>query len=158
MSYKLDKPCSEKDRLNFVVEYNHKKGLKIEETQKALFALESNEILSGGEVVIDENYNEKCVKARKENFEKEFFLSSLGWIRRNVNMKDGSIKNFLSDLLLPIKAGLELGQEVIVITYKTPDFNQELNSDYMISLQERKPATSEFVQECLIQLVNDFGS
>ena len=158
MSYKLEKPCSETDRTNFIVEYNHKKGLKIEETKNALFALEANEILSSDKVIIDENYEQKLANERKETFEKEFFSTSLGWIRRNVRMKDGSSKNFLSDLLMPVKAGLELGVDVMIITYKTPDFKNDLNSDYMLSLQERKPATSAFVQECLTQLVNDFGS
>lgn len=158
MSYKLEKPCSETDRLNFIVEYNHKKGLRIEETKTAFFALEANEIISGDKAVIDENYEQKMAKKRKETFEKEFFLTSIGWIRRNVRMKDGSSKNFLSDLLIPIKTGLELGQEVVIITYKTPDFNNDLNSDYMLSLQERKSATPDFIQDCLTQLVNDFGS
>ena len=68
-----------------------------------------------------------------------------------------STKDFLSDLLLSIKAGIELGQNVEIITYKLPDFYQELTENYMVSLQERKTATPDFVQECLMQTVSDFG-
>ena len=158
MSYKLEKPCSETDRLDFIVKYNHNKGLRIEEAEKAYFALEKNEIISGGIPVVDEDYESKVIQERKDNFEKEFFSTSLGWIRRSVTMCNGTRKNFLTDLLLPIKAGLESGREVTILAYKTPDFTQDLTLDYMVSLQERKQATPEFIQECLNQLVKDFGS
>ena len=100
---------------------------------------------------------EKQAELREKQFKAEFFQTSLGWIRRKVNMKDGSIKDFLADLLLPIKAGLELGQKVEIITYKTPDFTLDYNEEYIISLQERKEATAGFIQECLMQTVADFG-
>jgi len=104
-----------------------------------------------------ENYEEIIVQKRKEQFEKEFFNTSLGWIRRRVTMKDGSIKDFLVDLLMPIKAGMDLGQNVELITYNTPDFTKEPTLDYMESLQEIKFATFEFIRECLFQTVHDFG-
>lgn len=157
MSYKLEKPCSETDRLNFIVKYNHNNGLKIEETDKAYFALEKNEIMSGGIPIVDKDYDARVIQERKAGFEKEFFSTCLGWIRRNVTMVDGSRKNFLTDLVLPIKTGIESGREVMIITYKTPDFTNDLTLDYMISLQEKKQATPEFIQECLNQLVKDFG-
>ena len=72
-------------------------------------------------------------------------------------MKDGSKKDFLSDLLLSIKAGLELGVDVRIITYKTPDFTKEPTEEYMESLQEIKLADLGFIQECLNQTVKDFG-
>ena len=100
--------------------------------------------------------SDECL-IKQDRFEKEFFQTSLGWIRRKVTMKDGSIKDFLADLLLPIKAGLEMGQNIEIITYKIPDFTQELNLSYMESLQEIKFATEEFVRECLVQTVKDFG-
>ena len=137
--------------------YNHNQGLKIEETELALFALQENEIMENGIPVVDVNYSEKLVAERRKKFEVEFFKTSLGWIRRKVNMLDGSTKDFLSDLLMQIKAGLELGQEVFIITYSEPDYTQEITNDYMISLQERKLATPSFIQECLIQTVKDFG-
>ena len=72
-------------------------------------------------------------------------------------MKDGSIKDFLADLLMPIKAGMELGRQVDIITYGTPDFSVIPTFAYMESLQEIKSVTPEFIQECLFQTVKDFG-
>lgn len=161
MSYKLNKPCNDIQRADFIVEYNHNQNLRIEETEEAIYALEENEMMgeeNGIQIpVVNPAYLEQKASEREENFEREFFSTSLGWIRRKVNMKDGSIRDFLADLLLPIKAGLELGQKVEIITYKTPDFTQEQTAEYIISLQERKEATAEFIQECLMQTVMDFG-
>ena len=63
MSYKLSKPCTELERLNFIVEYNHNKGLSVEETVDALYALELNEMMSEGVPVLNPNYeNEQMEK------------------------------------------------------------------------------------------------
>lgn len=51
MSYRLEKPYTSFERADFVVEYNHKKGLRIEETSKALYALEAWELLEGDNVI-----------------------------------------------------------------------------------------------------------
>ena len=40
MSYKLNKPYTENQRADFIVEYNHRKGLLIEETEEGLIAKE----------------------------------------------------------------------------------------------------------------------
>ena len=39
---------------------------------------------------------EQKIKEREEEFNKEFFLTSLGYIRRKVTMKTGEVKDFLS--------------------------------------------------------------
>ena len=75
MSYCLKKPYTDTQRADFIVEYNRKNGLKIEETDKNLFALEPNEIIVDGEPVIDPDYEQEHfeqVKALKlkENDEK----------------------------------------------------------------------------------------
>ena len=103
-----------------------------------------------------EEYRAKQCDYRKSEFEKDFFETSLGWIRRVVNMKNGEKKDFLSDLLLQIKTGLELGQKVSIITYKTPDYTNELSDEYVKSLQQVKPANLEFIKECLAQTVKDW--
>lgn len=158
MAYKLEIPYSEEDKLNFIVTYNHKQSLKLEMLDNGtLFALKPNEILINGKVSINPKYEQEQTEAREKLFKNTFFQTSLGWIRRKVNMKDGSTKDFLADLLLPIKAGLELGQKVVIITYKTPDFTIDYDEEYVISLQEKKEATAEFIQECLMQTVADFG-
>lgn len=65
MSYKLNKPYTDKQRVNFVVQYNHNQNLTIEETDKALYALEANEIMVDGEPIIDPEYEAK--QAQKEH-------------------------------------------------------------------------------------------
>jgi len=116
-----------------------------------------NYTCENGELELLPNLDEVLAQRRQAQFEKEFFNTSLGWIRRKVTMQDGSIRDFLADLLLPIKAGLELNQDVRIITYKIPDFTREMTKEYMESLQEVKLATPTFVQECLFQTVQDFG-
>lgn len=126
-------------------------------TMQEFMAHPNKYVLQDGVLVINPDYEQEQAEAREKQFNNEFFQTSLGWIRRKVNMKDGSTKDFLADLLLPIKAGLELGQKVVIITYKTPDFTIDYDEEYVISLQERKEATAEFIQECLMQTVADFG-
>ena len=46
--------------------YNHNQGLVIEETDKALFALEANEIMIDGEPTIDPDYEAKQAQAEAE--------------------------------------------------------------------------------------------
>lgn len=158
MAYKLEKPYTDFERADFIVEYNHKCGMLIEETEDGtLYALEKNEIMINDVPEINPNYEEELSAQRENLFNREFFQTSLGWIRRQVNMKDGSKKDFLSDLLLQIKAGLELGQSVEIITYKQPDFSEDINEAYMQTLQEKKTATLEFVKECLMRTVSDFN-
>ncbi len=93
---------------------------------------------------------------KEEQFNNEFFLTSLGYIRRKVTMATGEIKDFLSDLLPVISLGIQSGQEVTIIAYNEPDFTQDLTTEYMESLQETKTVTSDFIQECFLQLSNDF--
>lgn len=72
MSYKLEKPYTEKQKLDFVVEYNHNKGLEIEETSKALYALEDWELLQGDEVIDNtEEYEQEQAKKERERRNQE---------------------------------------------------------------------------------------
>ena len=50
MSYKLDKPYTDKERADFVVLHNHQNNLRIEETDIALYALEANEMIAWQDV------------------------------------------------------------------------------------------------------------
>lgn len=191
MSYKLEYPYTDIEKVNFIVEYNHKKGLRIEtvdniitseiitqeeildeETQEVIqeavikkveenyptyYALEHWEKLVDGEVIDNtEEYEQEQIKAKQEEFNKEFFLTSLGYIRRKVSMSTGETKDFLSDLLPVISMGVQSGQTVPIITYSLPDFSKELTKEYLESLQAVQNVTAEFVQECFLQLSNDF--
>lgn len=50
MGYRLDKPYTETERADFIVRHNHQQGLKIEETESAIFALEAWEKLVGDNI------------------------------------------------------------------------------------------------------------
>ena len=74
MCYVLEKPLTDKQRADFIVEYNHKSGLKIVDTEKYLFALEPDEIMGEKEIdeelvpypVIDEEYETKMAQKERE--------------------------------------------------------------------------------------------
>lgn len=70
MAYTLEKPYSDKEKADFIVEYNHKLGLKIEETESKLFALENNELLKDGKAVINPNYEEELLQKENEHISK----------------------------------------------------------------------------------------
>ena len=108
-------------------------------------------------VVYDETQEEadtREAEQREATFKREFFQTSLGWIRRKVTMADGSHKDFLSDLLPAITAAVQSGQGVNIIAYSEPDYTQEVTdwTEYQSIVQP----TAQFIQECLLQLGNDF--
>ena len=114
-----------------------------------------------GETITTKRYEIKAnpvptTEEKQTRFNKEFFNTSLGYIRRKVNMSTGETKDFLSDLLPVISIGIQSGQTIPVITYSLPDFTQDLTTEYLETLQTVKNVTSEFIQECFLQLSNDF--
>lgn len=66
MSYKLEKPYTDKQRMDFIVEYNHNQGLKIEEVNNAFYALEANEIIVDGIPQIDPEYEARKLQEEQE--------------------------------------------------------------------------------------------
>ncbi len=96
----------------------------------------------------------EIVTLKENQFNKDFFPTSLGYVRRKVSMATGETKDFLSDLLPSISLGLQMGQPVTIITYNKPDFSKD-NINWE-DLQKITSATLEFVQECFNQLKNDF--
>lgn len=133
--------------------------LNIEVSEELYVDYENNPlkyIYKDGQIVLNPNYEEELVQERKEEFNKQFFKTSLGYVRREVTMANGSTKDFLSDLLPTISMGINLGQTVSIITYNEPDFHNEITDEYMITLQNKVDATEQFVQECFMQLNNDF--
>lgn len=68
MSYKLEKTCTEKQRFDFIVEYNHNKGLRIEKgVNGELFALEPFEKLVNDEVIDNtEEYEQEQAQKERE--------------------------------------------------------------------------------------------
>lgn len=133
--------------------------LNIEVTEEIYNAYVTNPdkyIWDGSDVVENPNYDEELAELRKQEFNKEFFLTSLGYIRRSVNMATGDTKDFLSDLLPTISMAVQGGQQVPIITYKEPDFTKEFTLEYMESLQEVKNVTLDFITECALQVSKDF--
>ena len=110
MSYELRKPITEEERMNFIVQYNHKNGLRIEDTELFLFALEPNEIMGEKEVegviipypVINPHYEEEQAE------EEAARIQALSMTRSD--FFDGTIKAFgldSDDLLFIIAAVLD---------------------------------------------------
>lgn len=63
MSHKLKKPYTDKEKSDFIVEYNHNQNLTIEESKQALYALEDWEILQDDKVIDrTELYNQEQEK------------------------------------------------------------------------------------------------
>jgi hypothetical protein len=90
---------------------------------------------------------------RENGWKKEFFQTSLGWVRRKATMKDGSIDNFLTDDLPLLAIALQSGAAPKVIVYSTPDYTQEID---VISLQSYVDVTPQFIAECLQEKQNEF--
>lgn len=91
---------------------------------------------------------------RETEFNKEFFNTSLGYIRRAVAMADGSHKDFLSDLLPTIAMAVNMNTPVTIIAYNKPDFTQDVED--WTQYQHTEVVTAQFIQECFLQLQNDF--
>lgn len=121
----LNKPYIETERLDFIVKQNHQNGYEIRETEDVLEAWGYTE--------------EEIKKQQEEQFKKDFFNTSLGYVRRKVHMKDGFIKDFLSDIL-PL-----LQVDVPIITY---NIDGTQNVGVLV--------TEQFIQECKQQLMIDF--
>ncbi len=136
----LLQPYTEEERVDFIVQQNHRLGYKIEETETALQAWGYTE--------------EEIIAQREENFNKEFFNTALGYIRRKVTMADGSTKDFLSDLLPIISMAIQTNTPVTVIAYNKPDFSRPITD--WTQYQHTETVTAQFVQECFVQLQNDF--
>ena len=95
-------------------------------------------IIKDGELIVNPNYEEEKEQEREEEFNKHFFQTSLGYVRRAVTMKTEQVLNFLSDIL-PL---IEVGTPILVYT-------KDLKQSTVI-------ATEQFIQECKMQLYKDF--
>lgn len=137
---RLKKPYTEESRVEFIIEQNHNKGYEIRETETELQAWGYTE--------------EDLAKTREKRFNEDFFNTSLGFIRRQVTMKNGS-KDFLSDLLPTISMAVTTGQEVKIIAYDKPPFDKEIED--WTKYQHNEVVTPQFIQECFQQLQADFG-
>ena len=121
----LNKPYTEKEQLDFIVKQNHNNGYEIEETENGLVA---------------KGYTQEEIEQQEqEQRTKEFFNTSLGFIKRKVSMLTGETRDFLFD----IKPTLAVG--VPIITY---NLDGTQNTNVLV--------TKEFLDECDKQIYKDF--
>lgn len=115
-------------------------------------------IYSDGEIIFNQNYDIEQAEKREAEFKKEFFETSLGWIRRQPTLADGTLDDFLNnDLPLLAIALMSGGSPVLPIAYELPDFTQELTKEYMETLQIKDQAiTPQFINECSLVKMKDF--
>lgn len=120
------------------------------EANKDWYKIVDNEVVKKS----DEEYEEEQAEKREAEFNKAFFLTSLGYVRRAVTMADGSKKDFLSDLLPVISMGVQGGTPVNILTYDKPPFDEDVTD--WTEYQHQVTVTPQFIQECFAQLANDF--
>ena len=104
----------------------------------------------------EEEFLQRKADEREAKFNQEFFLTSLGYIRRQVHMQTGETKDFLSDLLPTIALGVNMGQQVPILAYSQPDFSEEIND--WTQYQHVELVTPQFIQECFLRVSADFGA
>ena len=97
---------------------------------------------------------EEKAREREVSFGRAFFNTSLGYVRRSVTMADSSHKDFLSDLLPAISMSVQSGVPVNILTYDRPPFDHDI--DDWTEYQHKVIANPQFIQECFMQLSNDF--
>ena len=76
MAYKLKKPYNYRQKMNFIVQYNHNQGLEIAEGTEYLYALEPNEIMVDGVAVINPEYEAEQERKEKERIQELFMTRS----------------------------------------------------------------------------------
>lgn len=105
-------------------------------------------------IILNPNYEQEQAQKREENFNREFFNTSLGYVRRKFTNKNGEIKDFLSDafpsLLLAFQNGI-IGE---IFVYDKPPFTEEV-IDWTL-YQHKVYITQQFIQDCFTQSRVDF--
>lgn len=107
-------------------------------------------IWNGEAVVENPDYLEIKRAKREEEFNRNFFPTHLGYVKREVTMKNGSIKDFLTDLRSSIRVGLP------VFVYDKPDFTQEVTSETLLACQRVSKMDQQFLNDCDNQFAIDF--
>ena len=136
-------------RNNQIIDFNSKyldeDILRVETSEEiyvAWCADKKRVIYKEGEIIINPDYEAEKQAELIEQFNKEFFNTSLGYIRRKVTMKDGSSKDFLTDIVPLLQAGVQ------IITYSLNGTELTQNTGVTV--------TEQFITECKQQLFSDF--
>ena len=104
------------------------------------------------QIIKNPKYNDIKAQQREEEFNRNFFPTSLGYIKRQVTMKNGVTKDFITDLI-PLMMDIP---GVPVIVYGKPDFTQEVTDKTLLGLQKFVKSTPELIKECRAQAIIDF--
>ncbi len=117
MSFKLEKP-NKNQRVDFIVEYNHKRRLRIEETAQAIYALEPWEELDGDTVIDNsEKYEAELVEKERER------VSMLSLTAADVERAIYKAKGFdFEDILAFVKDNQEIDSKALKIELKANYF------------------------------------
>lgn len=118
-------------------EYDSEDVLNIEVSED-VYNNQEKYIYVDGELIFDEGWEEKEKQKEREQFLKDFFNTSLGYVRRQVSMQTGDTKDFLTDILPLLQVGIP------ILTY-TEDGEQH-----------KVMVTEDFINECKQQLLKDF--
>ena len=121
----LNKPYTEEQKFDFIVQNNHNQGYNIKETDTAMEAWGCTA--------------EELAEQQAQQLAKEFFNTSLGYVKRQVTMATGDVRDFLFD----IKPTLQVG--VPIITY---NLDGTQNRGVLV--------TEQFLKECGKQVFYDF--
>ena len=132
------------DSLEFYPQY---KELDILHTEKEI-------VTYNGKYYFKDNIEQQLYNERCEKFNREFFNTSLGYVRRKFTNKNGVVKDFLSDafptLLLAFKEGI-IGE---IFVYDKPSFEEDVED--WTQYQHKVSITPQFIQECFNQSNIDF--
>lgn len=136
-------------RNNQIIDFNSKyldEDILRVETSEEIYAVwcadKKRVIYKEGEIIINPDYEAEKQAELIEQFNKEFFNTSLGYVRRSVMMKDGSSKDFLTDIVPLLQVGVQ------IITYSLNGAELTQNTGVTV--------TEQFITECKQQLFSDF--
>ena len=124
MSYKLEKPYTAKQRADFIVLHNHQNGRAIEETEKALFALEAWEKLVDDEVV-DNTEEYEAERAQKEAERIAHLSLTRGDVLRGLLLAKGVTKEQISQMIEAMPTSSQ--EQIVVKELAKIDFEDALN-------------------------------
>lgn len=96
---------------------------------------------------------------REEEFNKAFFQTSLGYVRRKVYMQGtGETKDFLSDCLPVLANAFAMNQNIQAILYDKPPMTSDVEdwSQYQKTIDWTRPVQQQFLGECFVQYQIDF--
>lgn len=140
MSYKLDKPYTDEQYVDFIVEYNYNQGLEIQEGDVALYALQPWEILQGDEVIDNsEQYQQELIDKRQKDFNNNFVITSWGAFRKTPKGYSSAVEavNTIFNMV-NVQQAFTAQLAPLLIFYEVPDFTNpdECTEEWLVANQK----------------------